>query len=499
MKSIAIVVNSLSVGGAERIAGLLSCYLVKCFKVFLFVEKTDQITYAYSGTLVPMRDVIPEINGVFLDQVLLKLLKEKYRIDVTISFLGYWNYVNVCSKQRDLVIISERCANTERTLVEERYIYDNYRKADAVVACSYGVQKDLVERYGICEQRIRTIYNYIDIEGIKEKSQEPLNSEIAEFLKGSPFFVGVGRLEKQKNYERMIRQFSVFHRRDSIGIKLVIIGNGSLEKELKDLIDDLRLNEWIHIFHYMNNPFCVMREAEALIVTSRREGLPNVILEGFVIGCTIISNDCMAGPRELILGEKRYEYKFEETVIAPRGILVPDLNTEDECITTWLADSMQWICENRDACLQMHNNQARYIKQYSNEYITQEWKNVINMPDNSVCVKESIQIPDHISKIYIYGAGTYGKAYYRYLRECGIVIEAFLITDSSECDDEYEIPILCYNTLDLSQSDVLVIVGVSHRWEQEICANLVKEGVKRVGIIKPDGYLEVKEIYDKLL
>ena len=206
MKNVAIITTSLNGGGAERIAGLLSKELSKRYNVYLFLMSTENIIYEYGGTIVNIG-----YSGPFYEYAI-KVYKEKYDINISISFLEIMNFANIRTRGKERVIISERSVQSLCTpflYSEAEKISRYYDYADEIVACSYGVKYDLEESYKI-ENDISVVYNFINKENIAKKSLESIDSKILEFLDGSDFFLNVGRLHEQKNQERLIKQFSIF-------------------------------------------------------------------------------------------------------------------------------------------------------------------------------------------------------------------------------------------------------------------------------------------------
>ena len=74
--------------------------------------------------------------------------------------------------------------------------------------------------------------------------------------------------------------------------RLLLLGRGKLEARIRYLIQSLRLNDSVLLLGWVENPFALMARARALIMTSRWEGTPNVMIEAMSLGCPIISTDC---------------------------------------------------------------------------------------------------------------------------------------------------------------------------------------------------------------
>lgn len=131
MKNIAIISTSLHEGDAERLAALLSKKLSKLYHVYLFLLNTKNIVYEYGGTIVNVGGA-----GPFFEYSI-KINKEKYKIDVAISFKEMINIANIRTRGSERVIILE--GNVQ--LLPESGVYaDDLRKyryydyADEIVA-----------------------------------------------------------------------------------------------------------------------------------------------------------------------------------------------------------------------------------------------------------------------------------------------------------------------------------------------------------------------------
>ncbi len=85
--------------------------------------------------------------------------------------------------------------------------------------------------------------------------------------------------------------------------KLILIGRGKEYKNIKDYIKVKNLSKIVKVF-YTSNPFPYMKKAELFVLTSKFEGLPNVLLESTVLKNFIISSDCPTGPKEILLNGK---------------------------------------------------------------------------------------------------------------------------------------------------------------------------------------------------
>lgn len=485
--NIAIMCDSLKSGGAERIAGLLSKELAKNNNVYVFLVDTKGIVYEYGGQIVN----IGRCGALY--EYPIKYYKKLYNIDVAISFMETMNFANIRTSGKEKVIISERCVQSriKPEMISETYkIRKLYNYADAIVACSEGVKYDLEKNYAI-NSDIKTIYNFVNKEEIIDSSREEMPSYIKEFVGDNEFFVNVGRLHIQKNQERLIRQFSVFHN-NTPNIKLVILGSGEEKEHLQNVINELNLQENVGIFDYVSNPFSIMAHSKALILASDYEGLPNVIIESMVLGCPIIATDCLAGPRELLADKLDYVSELEPIKVCSRGIIVTNADSENRLETTYMAEAMKLLCDYDELVNCFKAEQGRFAAEYDNSELLSRWMEVISgisKKDNEV-LKEEMTLLLNDKKTFIYGAGVVGRSYYlRLARQ--YAIEGFVVSkrsaDQGSC---YELPIFELDELQFNNDDVQFVIGVSEQFQTDVLRNLGQKGYTNYIFpdVEPFGY-----------
>ena len=84
-----------------------------------------------------------------------------------------------------------------------------------------------------------------------------------------------------------------------------MLGQGTAgEKEsLEALAKKLGIFEQVIFVGFVTNPYAYMRAAEALVLSSDYEGLPNVLVEALACGTHVVSTNCPYGPAEILQGE----------------------------------------------------------------------------------------------------------------------------------------------------------------------------------------------------
>ena len=97
-------------------------------------------------------------------------------------------------------------------------------------------------------------------------------------------------------------------------LRLKIVGQGSLEKELKQRVVDLNIEDWVDFegFHINIIPYYLY--ARKTILTSVYEGYPNVLIESIAMNTPVVSFNCPSGPSEIIKnGINGYLVNYKDT------------------------------------------------------------------------------------------------------------------------------------------------------------------------------------------
>lgn len=182
-----------------------------------------------------------------------------------------------------------------------------YPWADGVIAISQGVREDLLKIVRMPEEKVKVVYNPSITPEIFAKADEPLGHPW--FGPGEPPVIpGVGRLTAQKDFPTLIRAFAMVPNKRSA--RLMILGEVENRHELDRLVGEMGLETDVEISGFLNNPYKYIKRAAVFVLSSRFEGLSNVLIEAMSLGTPVISTDCTSGPGEIL------EY-------GRRGLLVP--------------------------------------------------------------------------------------------------------------------------------------------------------------------------------
>lgn len=176
------------------------------------------------------------------------------------------------------------------------------QRADALTC----VSKDMVAQYRqvFAAPPHLDVYNIVDDARSRERMREPVYHPWLND-KSVPVLVAAGRLAPWKGFTDLIEAMALVVSRRRV--KLLILGDGPQRAELQGLIDERCLNDVVQLVGYVENPLKFFAHADVFVLSSLVEGLPNVLVEAMMCGCTPVSTDCPTGPSE-VLQDGKYGY-----------------------------------------------------------------------------------------------------------------------------------------------------------------------------------------------
>lgn len=335
-KKIVIFINSLDGGGAERVISTLLNNLVEKYECHLILME-NKISYELDSRInIISLDEKSNQNGIvkllrlpIISYKLSKVIK-KHNFSQITSFLYRANYVNILAKylSKHKCIISERIAPSSMyedksisSTISKFLIRNLYNKADKIIPVSKAIENDLIENFGIYIKQ-EVIYNPYDIEKIEQLSKE----NVSYIIDRKKSIITVGSLGKRKNHSLLINAFSKI---DDKEYKLYILGKGEEEDNLKNLVKELKLQDKVIFIGFDNNPYKYLAKCGIFVLSSNSEGFPNVLAEAMVCGCSVISTDCLSGPREILVPNSDVNFQLENNIeLAEYGILIPIKNVD---------------------------------------------------------------------------------------------------------------------------------------------------------------------------
>ncbi len=306
MRRVAFLLPELAGGGAERASATLASTLPQeRFKPILLLQHTSPRQYAVAdhvevvelGATSPVAAVLP-----------LRAAIERFRPEVIYSALPHLNALAVVLartvRPRPHVIVSVH-NNTAREYADLRKRWLTvgepltYLLADAIVCVSEGLTETLRALRRRDAAKAQVIPNPIDLAEIASSAQRPPDHRW--FSGEHRPVVAVGRLVSQKDYPTLLRAFASVTPSHP-DARLLILGEGPKEAELKSLVASLGLCDSVEFLGRVADPYSYLGAAACFAQASSYEGFGMAIVEALAAGAPVAATDCQFGPREVLDG-----------------------------------------------------------------------------------------------------------------------------------------------------------------------------------------------------
>ena len=289
-----LIIDHIATGGAERILIDYYHYLEgKGHKPYVFVLSghkgqsrwTDGVNVVYGADSDEdnlIRKSIQQIKLFFK----LKRLVKKVSPDVMFSFLEKSNLLTSLIKTKAVKVMTvHNVLSIQYTKVRSDkvrtilygMIRRMYNGCPNVVVVSKQVKDDLTTSFGVREQNVHVINNYVDRVGIRMKSEEAVDDYV--FSDDVKYIMNVGRFSDQKAQWKLLKAFSLYVRNSKENVRLVLMGQGEYVDNLKGLAENLGIEDKTTFLPFSINPYKYMRHASLFVLSSIFEGFPIVLAE----------------------------------------------------------------------------------------------------------------------------------------------------------------------------------------------------------------------------
>ncbi|HIP94136.1 MAG TPA: glycosyltransferase [Leucothrix sp.] len=346
MKKIALVIADLALGGGQRVTINLANALSKEYQVSIVIFQNDDIHYKAPGALInldcPPQNSIPgKFVNVFKRAYKLRKLFKKEKFNYVYSFMETANFPTAMACPK--AALSVHCNPKTWSLYESILVRLTYARAKNIVAVSDDVSGILRSDYGL--KNVSRIYNPVDSKEILEQADKP-------YQHSKPYIVALGRYHEMKRYDLLIDAYA--QSKLQTECDLIIVGDGELRDELEAQIKRLDLQDKVHLAGTQSNPFPYLAGAKFLVLSSRTEAFPMVLIEALALECPIVATDCPTGPREIVReGEN--------------GLLVENENAQA------LSQGMDKLYFDEKLLEHFKKNAIPSIQHLSGEVIAKEW------------------------------------------------------------------------------------------------------------------------------
>lgn len=219
-----------------------------------------------------------------------------------IARMLYFRHIPTFISERNQISEKRATARGLREVITFAMVPTLYRQANGIIAVSDGVADDVRALARLPASRVHYVHNPVYDRTILDRAAQPSPHPWLEDG-GAPVIIAVGRLHPQKDFAVLLEAF-IRHRQQHPA-RLIIFGEGPERSKLETVAAASGYGTDISLPGFCANPFAAMARADLLVLSSRWEGFPNVLVEAMSCACPVVATNCPSGPSE-ILDHGRY-------------------------------------------------------------------------------------------------------------------------------------------------------------------------------------------------
>lgn len=301
MKNIVIFIPSIESGGVEKnLFYIINHIQYKFNRVFLVSAdqfKNKKITKNIK-LLSPKSKYFSDKSRIIKSLICLYIIIKNFWNKEILIFSLQSNFFSIiASKLINSKIILRLNTSPEKysTNIVKKFIFRVlYSLADRIIVNSYEFKNNFKNYYNLDST---VILNPLKIVKTKKKISFFKNFNRLKII-------CIGRLTHQKDHMTLLKSLELLKYKFKVNFRLYLIGRGYNFNLLSNFIKNSSLQKNIKLAGYKKNAFEYINSSDLLVLTSRYEGLPNVLIEAQALGVPIISSDCPSGPKEILMNGK---------------------------------------------------------------------------------------------------------------------------------------------------------------------------------------------------
>jgi glycosyltransferase involved in cell wall biosynthesis len=311
MKNIAIVIDSLAGGGAEKVMIVLANELVSMgHRVCIFALKPVKEYSVPNGVelVFPFQTYKGAIRGWFNTASLARMLQDAVgeqegrhgNFDLSLLNLYESYRIGGAANLRNSYCVMHNAyvqeLKRERLMGPIKYWYMRRilrsLNGKQLIGVSKGVSEELIQSSLFKAKSVVHIYNPFDIDAIH--AQASLSVDMKPDQK---FVLHVGRAAKAKRHDVLFKAFKDVDPE----YKLVCLSRNV--KKLSKLASKYGISDRLILPGFSDNPYAWMQKSELVVLSSDFEGLSLVLIEALICGTRVVSTNCPHGPSEILTGD----------------------------------------------------------------------------------------------------------------------------------------------------------------------------------------------------
>lgn len=345
-KTILFVCTSLRKGGAGKMVNHVAGLLTSDYKSVYVVNVGKEEPFSLNNGVHYLSPLNEHKGGLMGFVRTIRAIRHTLKIikpDVCVSFVSD---VAVCTQIASLGLHDSITVSAERgdpyslNLLWKYLVSWAYKRSDY---CFFQLEK------------ARDFFG----ESVEKKSFVIPNAAFIDYLPGlhsakNKTIVGAGRFVKEKGFDMLIDAFSKVAKQFT-DYSLILYGDGSCLEEYKKQVEELGITDRVFFPGYSNNLAKSLKNEGIFALSSRYEGIPNVLIEALLIGIPTVSFDCTPG------GPSYLTHDGERGLIVPLG----DVNG--------LAESIIRLIKDRELYSELEKKGPELMKELEPALIEKKW------------------------------------------------------------------------------------------------------------------------------
>ncbi|MFB3785614.1 MAG: glycosyltransferase family 4 protein [bacterium] len=368
---IALIISTLGAGGAQRVLTNLAntwtrqgrriCVITLAGGDRSFYALDPAVRHLVAGGLGESRNLLKAVSANLRRIRGLRRALRESGAPLVVSFVGTTNVLTIlaCRGMKRRVVISERSDPARESLGKAWNFLRRitYRFADRITANSHGALDTLA--HFVPRAKLAYVPNLLTLPETSGKAI-PLQNLI----------LAVGSLRPDKGHDILL--YALAKVRDEFPEwKLALVGEGPWRAHLENLARRLGIADPVIFYGQREDVFSFYSTARIFVLPSRREGMPNALLEAMCCGLPCVVSDASPGPLEYIVPEQT-------------GLVVP---VEDHLA---LADALRRLMADEALRLQLGQKARERVEEFTPARALPVWEDVLGLkPVNALAGRMS--------------------------------------------------------------------------------------------------------------
>jgi glycosyltransferase involved in cell wall biosynthesis len=303
-KTLVIFIPSIESGGVEKNLFIISNYLANNLltKIVLITSEVTIFKNLFNKKITiisPLKIFRTKSRKVkfYLSLFLLLFYYIKNKNFIVLSFQANIYAIFLCKILGIKVLARSNSSPVgwSSNLIKKLIFRFLLNLADKVIVNSLDFKK-IIDREFLINSCC--ILNPFDRTFCKKQSQKKTNIKFFKNSRKILKIINVGRLTDQKDHLTLLKAITII--KNKIPLKLIIIGQGLNKNLLENFVRNRNLSHNVKLIGYKKNSLNFINKSDLFILSSRYEGLPNVLLEAICLKKFVISSNCSTGPREIL-------------------------------------------------------------------------------------------------------------------------------------------------------------------------------------------------------